>query len=168
MQHLLTQPASRTSRPPIEKGQGLVELAIIIPFLVIIVVGLLDLGRAYFSVIIINNAAREGVRYLSVHRSDKGTVGTCDYTVGSVPFTYNGTFSQTKCAALAEAQGTIVRLTASDVTATCTDNDAPSDGKCDSGFPYSYPAVVTVRTTFNPIFWPGVFTFSRTAKMLVP
>ena len=168
MQFRRFQPALQASQPPAEKGQGLVELAIVLPVLIVVVIGLLDLGRAYFSVIIINNAAREGARYLSSHRSDMGTVGTCDYFVGTVPFTYTGTYSQTKCAALKEVQGTIVRLTASDVTATCTDNDDPSDGKCDTGFPYSFPAVVTVQTSFNPIFWPGIFTFSRTAKMLVP
>ena len=134
------------------KGQGLVELGIVIPVLIVIVIGLLDLGRAYFSVIIINNAAREGARYLSSHRSDLG----------------NG-FSGTIAAAQREAQGiTIVTIAPGDVTASCTDNDSPSDGKCDTAYPYSYPAIVTVQTTFDPIFWPGVFTFSRTARMLVP
>lgn len=134
-----------------QKGQGLVELAIVIPLLVVIVIGLLDLGRAYFSVIIINNAAREGARYLSIHRSDLG----------------DG-FSGTIAAAQREAQGTIVTIAPSDVTASCTDNDDPSDGKCDTDFPYSYPVIVTVRTTFKPIMWPGTFTFYRTARMLVP
>ena len=133
------------------KGQGLVELGIVIPMLIVIVIGLLDLGRAYFSVIIINNAAREGARYLSSHRSDLG----------------NG-FAGTIAAAQREAQGTIVTINPGDVDADCTDNDSPSDGKCDTAYPYSYPVVVTVQTTFKPIFWPGVFTFSRTARMLVP
>jgi Flp pilus assembly protein TadG len=146
-----TRPASQTTRPQTEKGQGLVELALVIPVLVVIVVGLLDLGRAYFSVIIINNAAREGARYLSSHRSDLG----------------DG-FSGTINAAMQEAQGTIVTLTPGDIHADCTDNDSPSDGKCDTRSPYSYPVSVTVRTTFNPIFWPGTFTFTRSASMLVP
>jgi hypothetical protein len=146
-----TRPASQTTRPQTEKGQGLVELALVIPVLVVIVVGLLDLGRAYFSVIIINNAAREGARYLSSHRSDLG----------------DG-FSGTIDAAMQEAQGTIVTLTPGDIDADCTDNDDPSDGKCDTDYPYSYPVFVTVQTTFNPIFWPGTFTFTRTASMLVP
>jgi len=101
-------------------------------------------------VIIINNAAREGARYLSVHRSDRG--------IG-----YSGTID----AAIQEAQGSIVTLTPGDITATCTDNN-PDDDVCDTGFPYSFPVYVTVRTSFNPIFWPGTFTFSRTASMLVP
>jgi len=134
-----------------QKGQGLVELGLVIPLLVVIVIGLLDLGRAYFSVIIINNAAREGARYLSSHRSDLG-----DGFIGTI------------AAAQQEAQGTIVTIAPSDVTASCTDNDDPSDGKCDTNYPYSYPVIVTVRTTFKPIMWPGTFTFYRTAKMLVP
>ena len=141
--------ASLILRASKQKGQGLVELGIVIPFLVVIVIGLLDLGRAYFSVIIINNAAREGARYLSSHRSDLG-----DGFIGTI------------AAAQQETQGTIVTIAPSDVTASCTDND--DDGKCDTDYPYSYPVVVTVRTTFKPIMWPGTFTFYRTAKMLVP
>ncbi len=154
MQSRRTQLAMQSFQSPAEKGQGLVELAIVIPVLVIIVVGLLDLGRAYFSVIIINNAAREGARYLSSHRSDLG----------------DG-FSGTINAAMQEAQGTIVTLTPGDINATCRDyfvSPDVSDGKCDTGYPYSFPVSVTVQTTFNPIFWPGTFTFSRTASMLVP
>lgn len=151
MNSVVSQTPLQTSRPPQEKGQGLVELAIVIPFLVIVVIGLLDLGRAYFSVIIINNAAREGARYLSIHRSDLGN-----------------SFSETIDVVLQEAQGTIVTLTPGDVSISCTDNDSPSDGRCDTGNPYSYPVEVTVSTSFDPIFWPGTLTFSRTARMLVP
>jgi Flp pilus assembly protein TadG len=149
MNSVVSQTASQTSRPPHEKGQGLVELAIVIPFLVIVVIGLLDLGRAYFSVIIINNAAREGARYLSIHRSDLGN-----------------SFSETIDVVMQEAQGTIVTLTPGDVSISCADSD--DDDRCDTGNPYSYPVVVTVSTSFDPIFWPGTLTFSRTARMLVP
>jgi Flp pilus assembly protein TadG len=44
------------------KGQDLAEFAIILPLLMLIVFGVLDLGRAFFSAITIANAAREGAR----------------------------------------------------------------------------------------------------------
>ncbi len=49
------------SRRP-KRGQALAELAIMIPFLVIAMMGFFDLGRAYYYQIALTNAAREGAR----------------------------------------------------------------------------------------------------------
>jgi len=40
----------------------LVEFALILPLLVLVLVGIFDIGRAFFAYIAITNAAREGVR----------------------------------------------------------------------------------------------------------
>ena len=52
------------------RGQGLLEFAVILPLLVVVVFGVFDLGRLYFSTITLTSAAREGVRYLSVYPDD--------------------------------------------------------------------------------------------------
>jgi hypothetical protein len=44
-------------------GQDLAEFAIIFPLLILVMFGVLDLGRGFFSAITIANAAREGARY---------------------------------------------------------------------------------------------------------
>jgi Flp pilus assembly protein TadG len=44
-------------------GQGLVEFALTLPLLILILVGVLDLGRLSFAAITVTNAAREGARY---------------------------------------------------------------------------------------------------------
>lgn len=44
-------------------GQSLVEFALTLPLLMLILLGVLDLGRLFFAYIAINNAAREGARY---------------------------------------------------------------------------------------------------------
>lgn len=44
-------------------GQGLVEFAIILPLVLLILIGVLDLGRLSFAAITVTNAAREGARY---------------------------------------------------------------------------------------------------------
>jgi hypothetical protein len=49
-------------RMSLQKGQDLAEFALILPLLMLIVFGVLDLGRAFFSAITIANAAREGAR----------------------------------------------------------------------------------------------------------
>jgi len=156
-----TQPTPRTSQPHAEKGQGLVELALVIPVLVVIVIGVLDLGRMYFTTIIINNAAREGARYLMQHPEDGTITDKCSF--------YNGPYSGTKCAAMREAEYStpkVVDLNPDDITIPLCDDDyggAP-DGECDA----EEPIRVTVTYAFNPILWPGVFTFQRSVEMLVP
>jgi hypothetical protein len=45
------------------RGQALAEMAVMVPFLVIGMMGFLDLGRAFYYQIAITNAVREGARY---------------------------------------------------------------------------------------------------------
>jgi hypothetical protein len=46
-----------------KKGQSLVETALVVPLLLLLVVGVIDVGRAFNNYIIIANASREGARY---------------------------------------------------------------------------------------------------------
>ena len=48
-----------------ERGANLVEFALVIPLLLLMLVGVADLGRAFQTYIAITNAAREGARYAS-------------------------------------------------------------------------------------------------------
>jgi Flp pilus assembly protein TadG len=50
-----------------EKGQSLVEFALILPILLLILGGVLDLGRMYYAYIVITDAAAEGVTYATIH-----------------------------------------------------------------------------------------------------
>ena len=50
-----------------EKGQSLVEMALILPVLLIILAGVLDLGRLYYAYVIITDAAAEGVAYAAAN-----------------------------------------------------------------------------------------------------
>jgi len=51
-----------------ESGQSLVEFAMSIMFLIILVAGVVDLGRAFFVYIALRDAAQEGAAYASVAR----------------------------------------------------------------------------------------------------
>jgi hypothetical protein len=53
-----------------ENGQGLVEFAVGITFMLVLLAGILDLGRAYFSYIALQDAAQEGASYASIAPSD--------------------------------------------------------------------------------------------------
>ncbi len=45
------------------RGQSLVEMALVLPILILIVLGLLEFGRAFFIYTVVSNAAREGARF---------------------------------------------------------------------------------------------------------
>jgi Flp pilus assembly protein TadG len=47
------------------RGQELVEFAVMLPFLLIILIGVIDLGRVFHASITIANASRAGARYAS-------------------------------------------------------------------------------------------------------
>jgi Flp pilus assembly protein TadG len=132
-----------------EKGQGLVEFALVITILFLIALGAVDLGRAFHATIVITNASREGARYLTLHPKDvaAGYIGT-------------------KNAAIAEAQGSSLSLAPSQVTVTlCTDID-PFPG-CDSGTPVR----VTVTYPFKLIlafFINTSFNITRSTEMVMP
>ena len=58
--------------PPLgrEHGQSLVEFAVILPLLLLIVLGTVDLGMGFKTYIALTNASREGVRWITLHPSD--------------------------------------------------------------------------------------------------
>ncbi|MCL5046331.1 MAG: pilus assembly protein [Actinobacteria bacterium] len=53
-----------------EKGQAMVEFALILPVLLLIIMGIMEFGRAYSAYLTIQNASREGARL--------GVTGTTD------------------------------------------------------------------------------------------
>jgi len=50
-----------------EKGQSLLEFALIVPILLIILAGVLDLGRLYYAYVSVTDAAAEGASYAAIH-----------------------------------------------------------------------------------------------------
>ncbi len=53
----------RPTRRRSERGQGLVEFALMLMFLTVLLMGVLDLGRAYFSYLALKDAAQEGAYF---------------------------------------------------------------------------------------------------------
>lgn len=50
-----------------QKGQSLLEMALVLPVLLIILAGLLDLGRLYYAYVAIKDAAGEGATFAAIH-----------------------------------------------------------------------------------------------------
>ncbi|MGE5390083.1 MAG: TadE/TadG family type IV pilus assembly protein [Deltaproteobacteria bacterium] len=53
-----------------ERGQALVEMALVIPVLLLLLVGICEFGRILGAYMVINNLAREGARYGVVGHND--------------------------------------------------------------------------------------------------
>ena len=51
-------------------GQTLAEFALVLPMLLLLVMGVFDLGRGIFFYSAVHNAAREGARYAAVYHCD--------------------------------------------------------------------------------------------------
>jgi len=66
-----------------ERGQSLVETAIVLPILLLLVAAVVDFGRAFDAYIVLTNAAREGARFGSVN-PELSETGVKDLVVADV------------------------------------------------------------------------------------
>ena len=57
-----------------DRGQSMVEFALVLPVLLMLVFGFLDLGRAVYSQSVVANAAREGARAAVIHGSTNAEI----------------------------------------------------------------------------------------------
>lgn len=136
-------------------GQSLVEFALILPLFVLLVIGIFDIGRAFFAYIAISNAAREGAR-LYTFWPDKTNRANIEAAV------YNEI-----------GNNTVVDPAKIDpnIKIQCGDPlvnlPAATTEFCDS----EEPIQVTVTYTHDLIlsfFFPGPLTLVRSAEMMVP
>ncbi len=92
-----------------EKGQSIVEFAIILPILILLLSAIIDFGWLYNGVIATNNAVREAARYTSIHIYDSSI---------------DDDLAAARAIVLAEA----VQLPADGTTVTLTFVDVDTDG----------------------------------------
>ena len=62
--------ALRVFTQPYEQGTSFVELAILLPFFMLLILGTVDIGRGFSSYIGLTTAAREGARWLTIYPED--------------------------------------------------------------------------------------------------
>lgn len=59
-----------SSNRTLQGGQSLLEFAMVLPLLLLIVLGVIEFGRAYYQYNTLSKAVREGARYMSMHAYD--------------------------------------------------------------------------------------------------
>ena len=129
-----------------QQGQDLLEFALVLPVLLLILFGAVDLGRVFHTAITIANAAREGARHGSIYPD------ATELEIAGV--------------ARDEAFDSGIDLSTSTISRSCTDVD--SNDTCDSGS----PVIVTVTHTFDLLFGEIInlpqIQLTRYVEMYVP
>jgi Flp pilus assembly protein TadG len=90
------------------RGQALVELALIVPILFFLALAAIDLGRVFYSLITVTNAARAGAMEAAYH-PDSWSAGTACADTNRV-----------MCAATRESTNSFVTVTTADVSMSCS------------------------------------------------
>ena len=134
------------------QGQALVEFALLLPVLALLFLGAVDLTRAFYYYIILENATREGARVL------------IDY-----PYQYD---DSTACAAVVREAQSYITLSCSGGSPSVTISPAVD---LTASPPHRLPGrntvTVTATTTFTPItifiqqFTGGTITMSASTTM---
>lgn len=156
-------------RPPLrracsQRGQSLVEFALVTPVLFMLTVGLIDVGRAFYQYNGAANATREAARFASVYGgSQHPEFDWAGDHNGNKPGTYslaNG-YPVSGFAGSATTVGTIARYAlGTDLNALTVTISAPS------GASPRQPIEVTMVDTFQPLtgLFLGGLSFSLTAS----
>jgi hypothetical protein len=124
-------------------GQELAEFAIVVPLLILVAFGVLDLGRAFQAAIAVESAARVGARYATFHPDDATII---------------------RLETRKEAQNSGVPLNAANSTVDVACTDA---GDCTAG----HPVQVTVTYAFPlvlDVFLPSPINIVGRAEMMIP
>jgi Flp pilus assembly protein TadG len=153
-----------------QSGQSLLELAFALPVLLLLVLGVIELGRYAYIGVLVGNAARAGAGYgaQSLPQSvDKNGITTAvqtdfqDNAQDKSNLSLSSINSSVSCGC--DSGGTVT-------TAGCTTNANPTAGTCAAGH-WVVIVSVTATGTFNSLFnYPGIpasITVSRTSSMRV-
>lgn len=155
---------SRAFRRPsrIERGQALVEFALaVIPFLILLM-GVIDLGRGIYMMNGTSEAARDIARATIVHLTDgSGTLGTSPQTASTIA-TQDGLIPGLEV----DPNVDIECVDENDVVQTRT---LGGQGACTPGEDYIRVHVTAPYSPITPLVSAfGSHTFESTSRMLIP
>jgi PKD repeat protein len=97
------------------RGQSLVELALVLPVLLVLLAAALDLGRVFYATISLNNAAREGAMAAAADPTSYLAGQPCDTTTNVVV-----------CRVQLEAKGSAVAIQPADISLACSISGCPA------------------------------------------
>jgi len=150
---LKTSAALPQKDPTSQFGQSLIELALVLPILVLIVAASVDIGRAFYAYVSMTNAAREGARFGAGYPPYK-----TDYT------------SRIQARTQTELSSYGITVASGDITVTCTEYSDNSTISCSTADPGDR-VVVQVNYPFELLTTAVLrlrsFTLSNSAIMAI-
>jgi Flp pilus assembly protein TadG len=152
------------------RGQNLVEFALVIPLFLLMLFGMIDIGRVIWANDALANAAREGARYASVNGDNKLMVNG----VATTPATKQDIRDKTTQFAIAGGTNVVVTVCYSAVNISVAQRTNGCSGDVDqTGATNRRGALVTVSVTSTvpiltgSLLGMGNFTVSGTSTVLV-
>jgi Flp pilus assembly protein TadG len=150
-------------------GQSLLEVALLLPMLIALLLGVIELGRYAYISILVGNAARAGAAYgaqnlvLSVDNTGMQAAANNDFlNNGQNPTSLLVNPISTSCGC--DSNGTMT-------SAPCSTIPNPAAGTCAAGH-WVVMVSVTASGSFNSLFnYPGIpspLTVTSTATLRVP
>ena len=106
-------------------AQALVEFALVLPLLLLVILGVMDFGRMFYTKMVLTNAAREGANYLAYYPEDA-----------------NNGYAETFAAIHDEGNSSTVEIFSGDVTYS---------GCCTRGMPVEVTVTKTVDLIFDGV-----------------
>jgi Flp pilus assembly protein TadG len=130
-----------------DRGAAAVELALVLPVLLLLVMGIVDFGIAYNRQVSLSGGAREGVRWLALHPDDSATAR--DKTVAAGPMQSDGSplLASSDVAMCTAGAGSTCTPTAT-ATPTCTAGSTAyviASNDFDISIPFGPQLTVTLR-----------------------
>ena len=129
-------------------GQGLIEFALVLPILLLLIIGALDYGFAFFIKVELENSAREGAYYMVYHSDESGA------------------FDEAKNRVQLEGENAGITISLSDIDVICMvgtieDNTCPGGSTAIVTVHYQMPLAVD-------IFGNGPLELTSDARMQIP
>lgn len=124
----------------------MVEFVIVLPFLILVIFGIIDFGRVFFNAIMVTNATREGARYGTFHPSDPA---------GMIAATQR------------EAQSAGLNIPAGNISITCPDPTPLPVSGCPSGSSLRVTAFLDFDLVMEWLL-PSPIRVTRFTEMVVP
>ncbi len=151
-----------------ECGQSMLEVALLLPMLLILALGVIEMGRYAYISILVGNAARAGAAYgaqslpLSVDTTGIQTAADNDFQSNGQDVSTLTVASSVACGC--DSDGTVA------AAVVCFTSTNPTAGTCAVGH-WVATVSVTASGTFNSIFnYPGIpksISLSKTATLRV-
>src|ERR1700719_1267224 len=157
-----------------ECGQSMLEVALLLPMLLILALGVIEMGLYAYLSILVGNAARAGAAYGSQSLA-LSLDGTGIQTAATNDFQNNGPSSAVLTVSGGAPDGTYVSCGCDSggtiTAATCSPKVNPNAGTCASGH-WVVMVSVQAQAKFNSLFkYPGIpasLTVPQTATIRVP